>query len=384
MKKIGALLCAILLFSCSEEGKVDRAGEKVYTMELQPRKRFLLDENTTQETNYIQKFTINDTVRFTMYNPARRNILVYDITAGTIVDSIPLYADGPNNIGTNIIGYCICTMDSVYLYDYWQYNLIQVNRRGEIVRRINLSEQLLQPSEDCIIPASPYPRTDAPVRMTKDGQIILQGMSGKTGECAQPVCMSTALYSLADGTVRFANPYPEVYGDHKKIIESWGVFSYREIFYDLNHRDEMIVSFPADDHIAVYDVSSGNTRRFFAGYSAEDRIIPLQGTSRAADLIHYMEQTQYVGVFFDPYRDLYYRLVVHPVYDYDMNDRNTWKKKISVVILDSRFNKVGEYDLEESTDRSSRTFVSEEGLNIGVVSEDDDYLEFITLKPVKL
>jgi hypothetical protein len=327
MKKICALLCAILLLSCSEEKKVDRAGKKGYTMELQPCKRFLLDENTTQETPYIHLFTVNDTVRFTMYNPARHNILVYDITAGTVVDSIPLYAEGPNNTGKSIVGYCICTMDSVYLYDYWQYTLIQVNHRGEIVRKINLSEKLLQPSEDCIVPAYPYPRTDAPVRMTKDGHIILQGMDGKIGECAHPVCMSTALYSLADGTVRFANPYPEVYGDHRKIVDSWGVFSYREVFYDLNNRDEMIVSFPADDHIVVYDVSSGNTRRFFAGYSAEDHIAPVQGRSSAADIVHYMEQTQYAGVFFDPYRDLYYRLVTHPSYDYDMNDRNTWKKR---------------------------------------------------------
>ncbi|MDR2138849.1 MAG: DUF4221 domain-containing protein [Tannerella sp.] len=385
MKKKHLLLCTILLFiCCSEREKVDRVGKKDYTMEVQPYKRFLLDKNTTQETPYVQLFTINDTLRFTMYNSAGHNILVYDIASGTVVDSITLHVEGPDNVGKNIFGYCICTMDSVYLYDYWQYTLIQVNRRGEIIRRINLSEKFLQPTEDCIVPASPYPRTDAPVRMTKGNSIILQGMGGNTGECEHPVCMVTALYSLSDSTVQFANPYPEVYGDHKKIVDSWGVFSYREVFYDLNNRDEMIVSFPADDHIVVYDVSSGDTRRFFAGYSAKDRILPVQGRSMAADLMHYMEQTQYAGVFFDPYRNLYYRLVAHPLYDYDVNDRETWKKKLSVVILDSRFNKTGEYDLEEWTDRCSRTFVSEEGLHIGVVSEDDDYLKFITLKPVKL
>ena len=146
----------------------------------------------------------------------------------------------------------------------------------------------------------------------------------------------------------------------------------------------MIVSFPADDHIYIYDISSGNTKTFFAGHSSKDRISPLTVKTAYGDLLHYLEQTQYVGVFFDKYRNLYYRLVVHPLYEYDVNNRNTWSKKISVIILDSHFKKVGEYDLEEYTSQCSKTFVSEEGLHINVESEDDDYLKFISLKPVKL
>jgi hypothetical protein len=380
---IGACMIIFTVSCSSDEKTVNRIGSKEYTMELLPYKTFLLDENTTQTTNYVQVLNIDDTARFTMFNPAKYNILIYDMASGNMIYDIPLYKEGPDNVGTNIQGYYLSTPDSIYLYDHWQRNFILVNREGIIIDKINISDKLIQPAEDCVIPPLPYPRCDAPIRIVKDN-IILQGMSGRKGECKSPTCMATVLYNIKSGSIKFVNPYPKVYGDHAEITGSWGAFSYREVFYDINDRDEMIISFPADDHIYVYDISSGNTEKKFAGYSGKDRIFPLSSKSATGDLLHYLEQTQYVGVFFDRYRNLYYRLVVHPLYDYDVNDRYTWSKKISVIILDYSLNKVGEYDLEEYTGQYSKTFVSEEGLHINVESEDDDYLKFISLKPVKL
>jgi hypothetical protein len=374
----------IILASCSnEEKKINRMGVKEYTMELLPYKTFSLDENTTQTTNYVQILDIDDTTRFTMFNPAKYNILIYDIASGNVIYEIPLSKEGPDNVGTNIQGYYLSTLDSIYLYDYWQNTFILVDYNGKIINKYNISDKLLQPTEDCVIPPFPYPRCDAPIRMVNDN-IILQGMNGRKQECKNPICMTTALYNIKTGSIIFANPYPKIYGDHAEISSSWGAFSYREVFYDINNQNEMIVSFPADDHIYVYDISSGNTKKFFSGYSIKDRISPLYKKTKYGDLMHYLEQTQYVGVFFDKYKNLYYRLVVHPLYNYDVNNKSTWSKKISVIILDSHFNKVGEYDVLEYTNLCSNTFVSEEGLHINVESEDDDYLKFISLKPVNL
>jgi hypothetical protein len=353
-------------------------------MEVMPEKSFLLDENTTQESDYMQLLEINDTLRFTMYNKAKHNILIYDIQSEHAVNSIQLYKEGPNATGNNIQGYYIQSPDSIYLYDYWGYILLLVNHRGEITNRINLSEKLLSRDENCLIPPYPYPRTIIPIRMVND-QIILQGMNGNTGDCKQPVCTVTALYNLSDGTIRYANAYPEIYGDPKKISDSWGVFSYRAVPYDLNNRDEMVLSFPADDHIAVSHLNSDKTEYYFAGYSGEDKIKPVTDRSTKADILHYLEQTLYIGIFFDKYRNLYYRIVAKPLYDYDINDRKTQMKELSVIILDKNFNKVGEYDIKEKARMwYVNSFVLPEGLHINIASEDDDYLKFIVLKPVKL
>jgi hypothetical protein len=155
------------------------------------------------------------------------------------------------------------------------------------------------------------------------------------------------------------------------------------VSYDLNDRGEMVLSYPADDRVAVYDIVTGTTQHYFAGYSKKDVIHQMNG-SRVDDALQYLENTQYANIHFDPYRNLYYRFVRQPLFDYNINDRETHLKNRSIIILDSGFNKVGEYDLTEKTNLSRGAFVSEEGLHIQTLSEDDDFMKFITLKPVKL
>jgi hypothetical protein len=160
------------------------------------------------------------------------------------------------------------------------------------------------------------------------------------------------------------------------------MFSYRAVSYDLNNKGEMVLSYPADDHISVYDIDSNTTQRYFAGYSKKDVINQMDNSTD--ELLQYLECTGYGNIHFDPYRNLYYRFVRHPFYDYDINDPETHVKNMSIVILDSKFNKVGEYDLKEKTMLSRGAFVSEEGLHIQTLSDDDDFMKFITLKPIKL
>lgn len=98
---------------------------------------------------------------------------------------------------------------------------------------------------------------------------------------------------------------------------------------------------------------------------------------------HFLEQYQYAGIFYDKYQEVYYRLVVRPTFDYDINDERTHNKPLCIIILDKNFNKVGEFNLEKDAYRYRNIFISEEGLHINVASNNDDYLRFITLKLTK-
>jgi hypothetical protein len=155
------------------------------------------------------------------------------------------------------------------------------------------------------------------------------------------------------------------------------------VSYDLNNKGEMVLSYPADDRISVYNIDSNTTSHYFAGYSKKDVISQMNDNS-ITNLLQYLECTQYGNIHFDSYRNLYYRFVRHPFYDYDINDPETHVKNLSIVILDSVFNKVGEYDLKEKTRISRGAFVTKEGLHIQTLSDDDDFMKFIVLKPVKL
>jgi hypothetical protein len=368
-------------------------------MQVMPHKTFNLEENTLQTSSFFQPFTIDDTLRFTMLGKTviripsdglsfgasmavSTKILVYDLSTGKIIDSVRLHDEGIHYAGDNIQGYYIHNMDSIYLYDCWQYTFILVNRRGEIIKKIDLSEKFLPQINSKITPSYPFPDMNMPIRRINN-TFILQGMSGKvTGTKNIPTV--TALCNLSDATVKFVNSYPEIYGNTKKLFKNWGIFSYLMVSYDLSNKGEMVLSYPADDHIAVYDIVSNTTRHYFAGYSKKDIIHKKKDNSkkdRPSELIQYLENTQYGNIHFDPYLNLYYRFVYHPSYDYDTNDGDG--KNMSIIILDSEFNKVGEYDLQGKINMGRCAFVSEDGLHIQTLT-NDSFMKFITLKPIKL
>ncbi|MDR1371803.1 MAG: DUF4221 domain-containing protein [Dysgonamonadaceae bacterium] len=385
--KIVSYIIFVLLVSCTHHNNKtqDRKGRSIYTMRQVEYKRFPLDENTTQNTNYTQMCIINGKVCFSLFNPAKYNILVYDFDAETLIDSIQLFKEGPDNVGNAAQGFLICSIDSIYVYDQWLGMIYQVNHKGNVVKKIDIGKKIVQSNIDCTIAPVIFPQTNSPIDIV-NGNLILQGMSGNIRDCERPVCTTTLLYNFKNDVVSLINPYPEIYGEHKNIREKWGTFSYRQTHYTLDKkRTKMIVDFPADDCIIIYDLKTGGYERIFAGYSVKDVIKVADIKTRASIDEQYYGQTQYVGIYYDEYNDLYYRLVLHPLNDYDLSNRETLAKKASVIILDSNFRKVGEYDVPERLQgRYAKTFVSKDGLHINCLSEDDDYLKFITLNPVKL
>ena len=173
--------------------------------------------------------------------------------------------------------------------------------------------------------------------------------------------------------------------DRIDVDNIWQVFSYRVPSYDLSPQNEMVISFPADDSIRVYNLQTKQTRSYFAGYSVPYEIRPARSGSMADVTRSVYDQVQYSCIYYDRWHGLYYRILTLPVKeDYDINSRENLSRNLAVVILDKDFQKVGEYNVQEKSDRYAFMFVSPEGLHIQVLSDDDDYMTFMTLKPQKL
>lgn len=377
--------CIIFLFfACSRQQKrIDRIGKNYFTMQELPNKSFYLDDSTTQVLSYIQTFVENDSLKLALYNKPMKNICIFDVKAAKVIDKIQLNKDGPYAINNSIMGFYYINKDSIYLYDYWTYKLLLVNHDGVILNKEELANLLLPDDSTTFVKSYPLPTSRTPIKKVGD-IIILEGQNGELikGKTDCSEAFVTALYNLKTKRIRFANSYPQIYGDLQKNI--WSVFGYRIAPYDINNRQEMIVSFPADDHIVVYDLKSSKFQKYFAGYSKDDIIKPSVSTSDADMAKHVWGQTQYCGIFYDKWNELYYRIVAHPSIDYNTNQRKT-SRPFSIIILDHNFDKIGEFDLKvQSNVYYSHSFVSSEGFHINIYSEDDDYLTFMTLKPKKI
>lgn len=352
-----------------------RKGTEEYTMQLVEDKLFSLDSMTSQEVNYMQ--LVGDT-SLAIFNPPMNNICFFDWATGKERIKVNLRKEGPNAV-KGICGFYFQSKDSIWLYNDWREILYLVDSEGNVKERRELKD-LLYPISKHPYSACPFPQTNVPFGKVGN-KLILSGMNGKVSDGVLPA--TTILYDWNANKLDIKNPYPSVYANKDKLADEWNTFAYREVPYTLNDKQEMVFSFPASDSIVVYGINNDSYFSVFAGYSEETNIRPHVPTSRTDSHRNYLEQYQYTSILYDSFRDLYYRLVVLPKTDYDLNDPSTQQKDLAVIILNTNFEKVGEYQLEHGRYLYANSFVVPDGLCINVVSDDDDYLKFKVLKAIK-
>lgn len=363
----------LFLSSCSSSGKQDSSATCDWTMSVSSDKSFLLDASISQEINYLQVLN-DDTIAF--FNKPDYSIRYFRISDGSEVGKTQLYKEGPHAL-RGVQGFCYVSPDTIWIYEYWETNLVRVNARGEIAETRHVKDGLSSP----LYGVFPFPMTDTPILHWRS-RLILQGMDGRTDEGQLPGC--TLLYDLADSTATCANGYPSVYGDPDKNAKNWGAFSFRQVPYTMSPEEELVLSYPASDSVRVFSLSTGQTRSFPARYSKKTAACkPMTSPSEQADTEQYLDQYLYAGIVYDKYRHFYYRLVLLPLENYDLNDAKTQRKQLAVMILDDSFRVVGEFELPKDIYKYRNVFVSREGLHVNALSEDDDYLRFVTLVPEK-
>ncbi|MCM1110374.1 MAG: DUF4221 domain-containing protein [Clostridium sp.] len=230
---------------------------------------------------------------------------------------------------------------------------------------------------------APYPQTITPY-IVKSKYHYLQGVNGPEIEKSKPG--TSIVYDWESDSVMMGNVYPQCYGDYNSITLNWGMFAYRLTSIVVNDNGEITTNFPASDSLYVYNPFTGSRKSYFAGLTEPIEIKPHENKSYEDIFINFIINYQYSGIVYDRYRQLYYRIVLHPYPNYDAENlrEECRKKPVSIVILDNEFNKVGETILPDKLYYASNVFVTNEGLNIQAVSDDDDIMEFATFKPVDL
>ena len=378
LKFILALSIGIVCGACSKQTSENRMGKQLYTMQELPHKVFSLDDSTTQVISHIHTYEKNDSLFLASYNNPLHNICIFDVKSGKEVHKIQFQKEGPNALDPNFCGFLIHNKDSIFMYHTWLWQLDLINEKGELQKKYKIKDYPLESGCSFRRPDI-LPYSDTPIKKV-DNYIILQGQGcnvcdSQSNQIPEGV---TLLLNLKDSLVRHENGYPEIY--NQKGI--WQTFAYRVVPYDLSPQGEMVINYPAYDSIRVFNIHTKKTQCYFAGYSKPYTIHPARSEKEVDRSI--MEQVQYTSIYYDKWNQLYYRLLTLPLPDYDVNEKSAPKRNLAVIILDKHFQKVGEYNIKEPSNRFSRAFVSSEGLHINILSDNDDYLTFITVKPKKL
>lgn len=182
--------------------------------------------------------------------------------------------------------------------------------------------------------------------------------------------------------------YPEIYQKY-----NWAGLDFRDVYNTYNPKKHWIIfSFPASQKIFVYELENGEYRSYEAGSKYFGNIHPFQkdkkwfGALAKKDYIsYYYKNPSYFEIYYDKYRNLYYRIAEFPNKQFSYPDLNSYEKKKSVIILDQDFNYVGEKMIKETFFHRS-IFIDREGINIimPMMSTPDSIMRIKVLTPVKL
>lgn len=374
-----SMICVTLwmmtsIMSCTHEKLMERAGIK--KIELIPTEglKLTLDSITTQNTVYIQ---VCDSMTLAFLNEPSFEIEFYNLINGQLINKISLSKDGPNAT-PGIESFYYQNEDSIWLYASWGNRLYLINSMGEV----RISRDMLIPQSG-LYTSNPYPQTTTPY-VVKGKYHYLQGMNGANSEMSLPA--SSVVYDWDSDSVFMGNIYPGCYGNYDNLTSNWDAFSFRQTSCVLNNDGKIVTSFPASDSIYVYNPWIDKRESYFAGLTEPIEITSHKSNGYTDIFVNYITQYQYAGIVYDKFRKLYYRIVLHPYKDYDSNDlRNECRKKpISIIVLDEKFKKVGETMLPNNLYYPGNAFVTMEGLNIQVYSQDDDIMEFGVFEPNEL
>lgn len=380
------LVVSLAIFSCKRKTANivnKKEGQLVATMELTEviEKKILLDSITAPKPQYTQMYIDSVGNRlFTFLNIYANAIYFYNYDSLNFIKKITYDKKGPDGI-LSPMGYYIKNVDSIYVYDMRYSNINITNSKGRILNKVSLRGK--ENSRMWFVSYPQYiPKTVVPFIMTDDNLLLTGQIMRTVPDSLVNKFKLTSKLNLKTNEVDFVNTYPEsLYGSNY----NWEGEIFTEVFPELHpDGDKLILSFPVSHDLYIKNIDSSEYIKVYAGSNYVESIRslnkPANRASREELVLQVIEQNEYAAILYDKYREVYYRFLLQNIPDANINTQ--WKEKpVVVIMMDRGFNYLGETTLGTWREWNwHNSFVTEEGLNIEYLDNDDIDEVALTLK----
>lgn len=355
------------------------------TLTLFGEKKFLLDSNTAPKPQYTQVYQdFNDTRYFSLLNTYSNSIYLYNYDTMEFEKKIEYPKKGADGM-LKPLGYIIKSLDSIYIYEQQQMELILANGKGKVLNRTSLlgGHDIRNPIWTTSIPQF-FPQTVNPFIETSD-ELLLSGQYMFTiPEEVVPNLKFMLHFNLKSNEFHFTHTYPEeLYG----FGYNWNNDLLTQIFSELHHHgDKTVYSFPVSHNLYISDLKvKKKYQKVYGGSNFASTITSIESKSKRPPreklILHYLKNDEYGAIKYDKFRKVYYRFIRKAIPDATLQTQLK-EKPIAVIILDENFKYLGETVLgTEKEWHWPNTFVTEEGLNIEYLDKDEGLEELsLTLK----
>ena len=385
MKKyfIIALLSQMFV-ACSEQ--VDQEDSYV----LQPTENYLeyeIDEDTRIPRFNLYTFEDKGVEYLTFSDPSSRTILIYNLQSGELVKKVSFDSEGPNGIGSRVFGYYIKDFNHIYLPSDSKSIIHLTDTTGILRSQIDYSC-----TEDSLMPHSAHYTNMNYVQLFFMGNTLFvpQHLNRALGEkkMVEESPIGIMVDTITGKVTRFPmnHPYLIPYNQRLKAIggtmESQQIYDGKNLIVAFN-KDEKLYKFDANGQMETFLVKSKYVPRLKFPKVPDDFMLSAKKLCEDAD---------YRNIFYDKYRNVYYRFVsleteLEPNDDY-VKIKNAGKADFSIMILDENFNVLGETRFPAFTYVPHICFINEDGLYLSTSHfkrEDysDDWLRFQRIELVK-
>lgn len=392
MKRLIYLFLFILI-SCDQkvedisnyQEKNGRDYTKIFEFDTVKQLKFKLEPPMRYSTNSISSSIIDGEEIISYLDSDNQSILTFSSNSGELLKNIPLEIEGPNGVGN--IGYISAhyylNNDSIFLYNRQVSPLYLINSKGEIRSKYKVTDY--SGASNFPVPNS---STMSPIHFWNNSLLFSCGIQNYEEDfTGYP---SLLQLDLNDGEIDYLSTFPEIYSK-----AFWGAYFKYDPSIALNTRKkEVIISYPIDHNVHVFNLESGLVKQYYVGSEFFEEIPPYKNDPSfflkrnpserdENETNHAFSSSEYRGIIYDEWRELFYRVaLIRPSIETVISGDRRFS--FSIIIFNENYEKVGETKLPNDKYDPSSIFLTRDGLAVfrkDLYSENEDMLVFDVLVP---
>lgn len=323
--------------------------------------RLVLDDSTSNEFIYSQYFREGEEEYLVSLNPITNSVDKYSLADGSLSKRIRFPSEGPEGINSVMQGFTYASSDSIFVYIKGSLRgSIIINEDGKFVKRLN-------PSIDKTANFGLVNHVSTAGNPTRLFGNRLHFMQYPLFDVYDPSNINknyplSLEYDLVGDEVLYDSliTYPELYRD--KIWPVYDLAFSREIISDSIY----LISWPLLDSLIWVDKKNHQTKNILAksNYFSAQQIPFNTPPNQEEENEMVLGQFRYGKILFDPYRKLFYRMVMHPLKETDNKTfiPNIEEQKFTIIVMDENFKFMKEVLFPSNTYSPFNIFIGKKGI----------------------
>jgi len=328
-----------------------------------------VDSLTTKHAAKFQYYNDGEDEWYVTLNHLEHSIIFNSIDKPNNQWKIQLNRDGPNRVRNfeypNVSGLYVHNFDSIFLFNYFDEYLYQINRQGEVITSVGAGNQFDFKGE--VLSPSNFWFENGKVYLIGNITVPLTTQMAKDPGPITSYDEYLFIYDLASKTHELKLTFPEIYKSRR--------FTPQDYFFSIIRNpieNNYIISYPFLNEVSVTNdfenfeikpYSKEGYSNLLANYPVESR--NLRDT--------WMQMDRFGRIYFDPYRQWYFRFFKSgvPVSMLSESDEYIFDKYDKYyVVYDADFNPLFEWDVSDY--RFGDIFFGEKGIYIGKEDGNED------------